>query len=555
MRLLPHSIVLAVLLWGISRCLFFTADGSVATIFTAVWGDWALHSAHAWWFAEQPVAAWLDPRILRFDESFAYPPLINFMSGMLLRSGFGLQAAMLLPCVLFAGMLGVALNFLYRRYGAGAWLAGLLPLVLLLAGGTRTIAHFFAWVAVRSGLAPGLDPVVAPGWLEALEAPADHVLLSQSWHIPLFTLMLPQRTFLAGVALGAVTLLAVLRSGHTTFPLRPRVTSILLGVLLPLLALAHIHSWLAICVFLGVIIAREMWTSRPAWMGVLRRWGNVTGPGLALSVLLIVLTMPSIGGKAAGFGWSVGWMAGEVGKGGQAWPVFWLVNWNFILPMALVAAAVSPEFRRDPCFITGALIFAAMNVVKLQPWSWDNSKLLFWALLFISLPLTRFFMRMRSRWLAVICAILFCIDGAAVLGKRLVQQRAPLVLWGPGEMAIAARTRQQLPLDALILSPSHRDHRYWSFALTGRRNVQAYGGWLWTHGLPVEPMQSRLDILLGAPGKNIDAIRGLGITHIAAPERPGQVKIGFDELNHSFNPLISFANQSVFAVPQSSVKP
>jgi len=220
-----------------------------------------------------------------------------------------------------------------------------------------------------------------------------------------------------------------------------------------------------------------------------------------------------------------------------------------IVPLVVIAAITSKGFWRDPCFLSGAFIFSAMNAFKLQPWAWDNSKLLMWALLLFSIPLVRFFSQLKFKPTAAVALVIVSLDGVTNFIGQVVAPKAPLVLWTSGEQAIAGWARNHLPLDALILSPSHEDHRYWSFSLTGRTNVQAYGGWIWTHGLSVEPLQSRISIMLEKPAASLDAMRGMGITYIAVPDLGSSVKIGFDELNKSFKPLISFDNQTIFQVP------
>lgn len=510
------------------------------TDFPDVWGDWSLHAAHSWWFAEQPFLRWFDPRVLRFDETFSYPPLINLLSGLLLRAGFGFQASMLLPCLLFAAILGLSLNFLFRWAGASPWAAGILSVLIFLAGGTRVIA--------------ALVPGATPGLFEAASGGIKSGPLSQVWLTPLFSLLLPQRTFLAGLALGAAALVVLLQVDrhHDRFsnPISRRVAMFALLILLPGLALAHVYSFMVLSLVIVVLVVTDTKTialpSPAAIRAVLRHWMTIAGPGLIVALLMILITMPGIGSKASGFDWAPGWMASETG---QSIFLFWIVNWNVIVPLVIIAGVTSKEFRRDPCFLAGAIIFAGMNAFKLQPWAWDNSKLLMWALLLFSVPLVRFFSQMKFRITAAAALVIVSLDGVTNLIGQVVAPKAPLVLWTSGEQAIAGWARNHLPLDALILSPSHQDHRYWSFSLTGRTNVQAYGGWIWTHGLSVEPLQSRISIMLEKPAASLDAMRGLGITHIAAPELGGVVKIGFDELNKSFKPLISFDNQSIFQVP------
>ncbi len=511
------------------------------TAFPGVWGDWSLHAAHSWWFAEQPFERWFDPRILRFDETFSYPPLINLLSGLLLRAGFGFQASMLLPCLFFAGILSFTINYLFRSAGASPWAAGILSALIFLAGGTRVIG------ALASGATTSM--------FEAASAGIKSGPLAQVWLTPLFSLLLPQRTFLAGLALGAAALVVLLqmsRHAHQAHRFSQRFAAFALLILLPGLALAHVYSLMVVSlVVLSIVVTEALAVGRTPHPSssvprALRRWMIIAGPGLIVSALMILITMPGIGSKVSGIDWAPGWMASETG---QSIFLFWIVNWNVIVPLVIIAAITSKEFRRDPCFLAGAIIFAGMNVVKLQPWAWDNSKFLMWALVLFSIPLVRFFSQMKFRPTAAAALLIISLDGITAMIGHVVAPKPPMPLWTSGEQAIAGWARKNLPLDALILSPSHQDHRYWSYSLTGRTNVQAYGGWIWTHGLSVEPLQSRISIMLEKPVSSLEAMRGMGISHIAVPDLKAGVKIGFDELNKSFKPLISFDNQSIFGVP------
>ena len=203
MGLIPSSLVLSLLVWCISRCLFFLPDGSIATDFPDVWGDWSLHAAHSWWFAEQPFLRWFDPRILRFDETFSYPPLINLLSGLLLRTGFGFQASMLLPCLLFAAILGFSLNYLFRWAGASPWAAGVLSVLIFLVGGTRVIA------ALVSGAIPSL--------FEAASGGIKSGPLSQVWLTPLFFIAAATANFFGWAGSGGCDSSGCLAHGSSSF--------------------------------------------------------------------------------------------------------------------------------------------------------------------------------------------------------------------------------------------------------------------------------------------------------------------------------------------------
>jgi hypothetical protein len=563
--------LIVLLLWAVTQTFFFTAEGALATHVPSAWGDWPLHSAHAWWFAEQPPERWRDIRLLRYDSAFTYPPLINFLSGMLIRSGIGFYASMMIPFGLFAIAIAFGLLRLYFLVsktiyssgtdGAGGvmksglldFLAGLLfALTVLLGGGTRIFAGVIEYL---------VKPLHSKGalWDAVLQATKGGVLegpLKQAWLTPLFTQLLPQRTFMAGMAIGITAVCVLLRQGHRHW---------FLALLLPMLAFAHTYSWIAVMLLVAVMIFLDIFAApRSAsnhLLSCIRKWFLIVGPGVTLSLGVFLIFLPGVAAKSSGFGWSPGWMASDAGQNVIS---FWLVNWGVFLPLVIIAASTSRAVRIHPLFITGILLFVFMNTVKLQPWAWDNSKFLLWSMLMMGAPVSAWMVRdvmctgmmatesrMRAgvRFMLVsLVAGLLLVDGFMFIVRRLNKPDLPLELWSTSEQVIATWAREKLPKNALILSPSPEDHRYWAFALTGRQNVQAYGGWIWTHGLSLEPMQSTIRNMLEYPEANLPAIHSTGVTHIAVPDNGGRWKIDHAALEKHFKLLIGQGNQQVLAV-------
>ncbi|MEY4630669.1 MAG: hypothetical protein RIQ81_789 [Pseudomonadota bacterium] len=550
----------ALMLWTLSLAFYPNSDGSIATQIPGVWGDWSLHAAHAWWFAEQPPSAWLDVRLLRHDLPMAYPPLINWFSGMLLKTGASFYLAMICPVFLFSMLLvwglmrlnGFVISEVFpssvppstRNVSVAAFLT---CLVVLVGGGSRIFAGLIEYVMLPAHSRwPLMDTIISAARGGILSDP-----LNQAWLSSLHAQLIPQRTFMAGLSLGVVLVYEILQ---------PQPRQKLLLPLLPLLALAHTYSWLVVLLVIGVTMTME--ALRPARktekhsqriVTVIRKWLKIAGPGTLLSVLVFLLVMPSTMSKVSGFGWSPGWMAVDAAQNPF---FFWIVNWNVFLPLALVAAVTSREVRGHPLFVSGAILFLAMNLFRLQPWVWDNSKFLLWAMLLMAGPLAGWMLkqvtsvprRWRDKAFAGVALSLLLVDGLVIISGDLFAPRQQMEIWSVSDQVMGAWARQHLPREALILSPSPEDHRYWAFTLTGRRNVQAYSGWMWTHGLPYEPTRSLMKNMLENPSANLEAIHTTGITHIAVPESGGSWRIDHGGLAQSFKTLIKVDGQAVFGV-------
>src|SRR5205823_9549241 len=138
-----------------------------------------------------------------------------------------------------------------------------------------------------------------------------------------------------------------------------------------LLPLIHVHS----LVVLGVVTA--CWAllfPRPAWIGFF-------GVMLLLAVPRLLMAVPGDPGAPPEHQyprWLIGWMSGT-----DSPPWFWVKNTGLFIPLLLLALLSPLALHRRirllmaPC----SVVFIIANLIKFQPWDWDNSKLLvFWYL-------------------------------------------------------------------------------------------------------------------------------------------------------------------------------
>ena len=64
------------------------------------------------------------------------------------------------------------------------------------------------------------------------------------------------------------------------------------------------------------------------------------------------------------------------------------MNWGLLLPLALWGTIQMRDYRH-PMVIGGWVLFALCNIIRFQPWNWDNSKLLTWSYLMLIIPVVR----------------------------------------------------------------------------------------------------------------------------------------------------------------------
>ena len=128
-----------VVLWS---KIFFWGDGGVYGRTYPVWGDWSLHVSIASLLAYRPVVLWQNQHPLFLGEKFSYPFLSDGISGILLKLGFDLVSAMILPMIVVSIALFLVLYMFYKNAlgGRGSYL--LFLTIFLCSGGLGFLANY-----------------------------------------------------------------------------------------------------------------------------------------------------------------------------------------------------------------------------------------------------------------------------------------------------------------------------------------------------------------------------------------------------------------------------
>ena len=458
-------------LWGILALAAFAAasvrqfgwlayeqGGMVFTLLPNNYGDLPLH-----WTYVQHLAGgapfWPENPILTHDR-LRYPFGVDLLSAVFVQLGLGLRA--LLPVM---GLLGAALAALALR----AWGGGFAVAAFLFAGG---LAGF----------------QVLTGDL------ADHQN-AVAWKNLFLALFVPQRGFLLALPAGLLLLWSWRRRFLQGEPaLAPWVEGIVWGVM----PLVHLHTF----TFLSVVFAA---------------WALGTGrvrkalPTLAWALLPATWAAWQVTDRfraASLVGWRPGWMIG-----GEGPFLFFLLNFGLFLPVTLVALWVAVrERRREALFllVPALAVFAALFLVKLAPWEWDNTKVMLWCYVAVLPAVWDLALARLRRWpRALLLLGLFFSGAACVLGASV--SRGPwLQVLDLAEYDAVCGALRGLKTTRVATAPTFNH----PVALCGRPIVAGYAGHLWSHGLDSAAAEKGLARLMrGEPGWREEA-RALGASHL-----------------------------------------
>jgi len=460
------------LVWRIVAGLSVDATGAVSLTPMSAWGDWPAHliMTTRMRFGETLIP---DQNPLLLGSTFSYPYAINLLSALLLKLQLPLFTAFILPhavsAVLFVALLALAYRWFFR---------------------SNLTAGLALWIFFATG---GL------GFLHLETSPLLSFDQSQNlqWGALPYTLLIPQRSQMLGAVFGLFVLILGWKVIWNAGATRQRIlNSGIVGLALLATSISHLHSALivsgAVLYWIG-LAAIWKWRGRQK----LQSWFVGVMPMLigALAALATLLMRVGQSTVQSSLSWNIGWYADTFSE----WLQFWWNNWGVTPIMALVGLMLLVHSTKKLAIISTAIYFCALfllaNIVQLQPYIWDTTKVLFWAAIGMSglagfsivklLGWARQQSALKNRALAT-TAVLILLTSMVYAGTHdMVYLSSPQagkpVLYTTEEVALANWVRANTPADSIWLTGDR--HNHWVSNLTGRQVLITYPGWLWSHGL------------------------------------------------------------------------
>jgi hypothetical protein len=440
--------------------LVFERAGIVLTLLPYNYGDLPLH----WTYISHMAAGasfWPENPILS-GARLRYPLGVDLLAAALVQLG----AAM--PEVLrFSGIAGAALTALaLRRWGGAFAIAG-----FLCAGG---LAGF---------------RILGTGRLVDYQGAVE-------WKSLFLALFVPQRGFLLALPIGLLLLWSWRRRLLRNEPALPAWVEGLLWAALPLV---HLHSF-AFVSLLGLV-----------WVAGSGRWREAV-PTLAVALAPATWAVWEVTGGpgvASLVGWSPGW---TIGRANPVW--FLLVNFGLFIPLAITAFVVAVrERQREHLLVLGPslCVFASLFLVRLAPWTWDNTKVMVWCYV-AALPAIEALMLARASppWRMALVVLLF-FSGAESVVAASAGRMPRLDVFDRQEYEQVCAAVAPLGRDERVATAQVHNH---PVALCGQPIVAGYGGHLWSHGLDARAIEAGLARLMNGQGDIRADARAIGAHYL-----------------------------------------
>lgn len=469
--------------------LFFERDGGIFAGNSNLWADWAAHMSYASVFAFKSPSDWFTHHPIFVFEKFNYPFITSLISGFLIKAGVTKANAFLWPTLIttifFFGFLA---RFLKFALGKSRDAAIAMNLFLLSGGlGFLAVAQDF-WDSLSDG--SGIYSTREATHLPDFKIEFINVLTSE---------FVPQRAFFLGLPL-ALWILVTLGSWYQkNFESISRPRLVGLGFAIGLLCLVHTHSVLA----LSLIVA-TLFLMKPKPLAV---WIPL---GLSSFFFGLIFYLIFLKGRASTgyFSLHPGWMADP---GLWSFVKFWWFNWGLFLPLAFYAT-IRLRQHRNPWVVAGFVLFAVSNLFQFSPWIWDNTKILTWAYLLLTIPVSQFLMviwNSRRIFNRLVCVIFFAglIASGLLDVIRLFQpERSTHQMWSKEDLKLAEDFQKiSSPSDIILASPQNVHH--WAARLTGRQVLLGYVGTAWSYGFPYAPLEADIRKIYAGSNESLDLLR------------------------------------------------
>jgi hypothetical protein len=510
---------LVILAWSAYFVFFFTRaltlneDGLYAG-HEYIWSDWALHIGLASIFAYKNPALWFAYHPVFADGHLTYPFVADLISGFLMRAGFSIPQAMIIPSIIISILL----------------ISGLTTLFTLLCGSKNKAA-----LAMSIFFLSGCLGFVTLGQKIFLDHHALNIDLLATRFTGVLgnniaTYFVPQRAFFLGLTLSVWALYGLFTAiqsldKNKKIPPQLRMQLFVCGIALGCLPIVHMHSLISLCFILSPLLLYKLY----------QRKFDLLYFVLPLIVLATYLYFSFIhsGITVSDF---LRFRPGYQSESFGAWLNFWFWEWGILLSLAIGAFVFL--FRKLnlelKLFYFGFfLLFIVANLILFQPTDWDNAKLFVWVNLGFSLLAAQLLAYAwerngRARIASVITVLFLCFTGALELTRLQLVEHNTYGMLSKDEIALGQMARDKTdPLSRFLTKPVHN---HWVMVVGARPVLLGYNGWAMNFGFQVEEIEEDTKtIYQGGPG-SLELIRKHKLSYVV---------IGPQELKE-FSPDVSF---------------
>ncbi|MEM1539086.1 MAG: hypothetical protein QXW82_02575 [Candidatus Bathyarchaeia archaeon] len=469
---------------------------------------------------------------IMIDTPMSYPITADFLSAVLMKTGFNLRTSILVPNVLFQASALCLISCLATRIFKRKYVGAISAFIFFFAGNMGII------YAVQDLLKHG-DLVT---WITNLPTDYSGSGISDLPEIrfgnPVAVMLLPQRASPLGIGLSLLVYILIFYALQSEENFRELVAA---GVFLGLLPAVHSHSFIAAALIVFFLTVK--------FRKGLKFFAAIFVPAAVLAFPQILAVQAHI--EEGFMGSTIGWLElNTVRIMSLNWSTpfnvlwstvqsaflllrFWIMNIGVVILPFILGYKKSDSAIRS-LYFPFFMLFILGNFVRFQPWDWDNYKIfLHWyimTLIFASFGFvkiaefafkdfrsinklkksSRQFLRTLLEFTALTALLFFATATGFLSCIKMVQES--YLVWSEADLAFASWVRENTPPESVFLTSTHFSHPV--FSVGGRQIFLGYEGWLWSHGISLNRIQEVKNDVIEMFRGNYSLIRKYGVNFI-----------------------------------------
>lgn len=533
------ALIISFHLYLISKTFIIDNENNIRTAY-AGYGDIPFHLTQITKFAYGKLDNLSEP--IYSGEKIKYPFAINLISGLILRFTGAFRFSVLLPAMFFAAGNVLLLFLIYKKLIKSKVFAILALVLFFFGSGFGAYSYIRKAVDQHQSIGTFAQELTVNNVSVNNQLSAKYPNQNIVYNAPIDLVFLHQRPFFMGLFGFLLTFLLL----YYLVEKNLWKYAIFVGLVYGLLPLVHTHSFVAVSILLATIwIASLIYKKKEVAKKVVV--AAVIGIIIAFPQMYYLLGTKDTLGRTADFAsFRVGWMIQST-IGSVQFPdtstnitafslpylKFLILNLGLIFPFFLLIIAIiffvkksrnneTDGFSSFWFLVLAAasiILFLVVELIKLQPWDFDNNKLLvYWQLCMAPLVMLLFSKIInKKKALGVLALLVFLLVSLTsgfldVLPRVLVSENKMPVIFDMNARALAQYIQDNIPVDEMIFTGT--SHLNPVASLTGRDVLVGYPGWLWTRGINYGAREDLIKKFYVSPSKNDKLISQFNIKYV-----------------------------------------
>jgi hypothetical protein len=472
-------------------------------------------------------------------ENLRYSFLINLLSGLLLKITGWWHFSFHLPSLVFASTSTLLIFVIYKKLLRQSWLALLAFLIFCLGSGFGSIYQITKYNRDSANIGVSFTEYLVQKQASTISRwDAKYPEQNVNFGGPLSLVLLHQRSFFFGLFLFSISLFYLTRlKKHAHWDWLP------IAIAYGLSPLAHLHSFIVLSIALGIyglllLSKKKVVLFKKLLLGIVAGL-IIAGP----QIIYLVWSGREInfvgGNSFMGFHW--GWMtqptigsiqfAGDWSQnfGKNLWAVIkynW-INFGLLLPVFLLSLGWVKNKGYRQIYpvgffaLAGLILFTIAQLIRFQPWDYDNNKIFVYYQLFaapVAVSFLNFWAKSITRRYLTIgilgSFLLISIHSGIIdlLPRAMVAINQMPIIFSKNAVDLANFVRLKVsPSDQILTTSTHLNP---VDSLAGRPVLVGYPGWLWTKGLSYSERENEIRKIYRDPDNNNVAIEKYKIKYV-----------------------------------------